>query len=624
MLGIDKTKIALLGVGILGVLLALTQNVSAQGITSAQKSAGLSGQNESSDPKGQGSPSCNPDWTIVTSPNLGTDNNYLLAVAAVGANDVWAVGHYYDGSATRTLIEHWNGSIWSVVPSPNQGTYDSYLSGVAVVGANDVWAVGDYRNASGITRALIEHWNGSAWSVVSNDNQGTDSNSLYGVAAVGANDVWAVGDYQNASSISHTFTEHWNGSTWSKVTSPSPGSGGNSLLGVSVVGANDVWAVGNYVNNGSAWRTLIEHWNGSAWGIITSPSRGTGDNYLYGVDVVGANDVWAVGDYYPASGYRTLIEHWNGIAWGIVDSPNEGTFGNDLTGLAVVGANDVWAVGFYINSTLAQTLIEHWDGSAWRVVSSPNQGTGGNSLYGVAVVGADDVWAVGARVNSNGFNRTLIQRFNPCTCTTQYTDVPTTDPFYVYIRCLACRAIVSGYNSSPPCTTGTPCFLPGNNVTRGQMAKFISGAANYQDNIPPNQQTFTDVPPNSTFWVYIERVYLHGIVTGYSDPARCPTGAPCFLPGNNATRGQTAKFVSIAANYQDNIPPNQQTFTDVPSTHPSWVYIERVYLHGIVTGYSDPARCPTGAPCFLPGNNVTRGQTAKFISNAFFPNCYTP
>src|SRR6266487_3376332 len=107
MLGTDKTKIALLGVGILGALLALMQNVSAQRTTPVQKSVGLSGQNESSDHKGQGSPSCNPDWTIVTSPNLGTDNNYLLGVDAAGANDVWAVGHYYNGSATRTLIEHW-------------------------------------------------------------------------------------------------------------------------------------------------------------------------------------------------------------------------------------------------------------------------------------------------------------------------------------------------------------------------------------------------------------------------------------------------------------------------------------------------------------------------------------
>src|SRR5207237_5044769 len=60
----------------------------------------------------------------------------------------------------------------------------------------------------------------------------------------------------------------------------------------------------------------------------------------------------------------------------------------------------------------------------------------------------------------------------PTACTLQYTDVPPNNPFAVYIYCLACRGLVNGYSSSPPCTTGTPCFLPGNNVTRGQLAKF--------------------------------------------------------------------------------------------------------------------------------------------------------
>jgi hypothetical protein len=156
------------------------------------------------------------------------------------------------------------------------------------------------------------------------------------------------------------------------------------------------------------------------------------------------------------------------------------------------------------------------------------------------------------------------------------------------------------------------------------MAKFVSNAAGYSDNIPPNRQTFTDVPPSSTFWLYIERAYSHGVIGGYTDPARCPTGTPCFLPGGNVTRGQTAKFVSNAAGYSDNIPPNRQTFTDVPTSSTFWLYIERVYMHGIVNGYTTSPPCTTGTPCFLPGSSVTRGQTAKFISNAFFPNCSVP
>src|SRR5205814_5991217 len=190
-----------------------------------------------------------------------------------------------------------------------------------------------------------------------------------------------------------------------------------------------------------------------------------------------------------------------------------------------------------------------------------------------------------------------------------------------------------GYSTSPPCTTGVPCFLPGNNVNRSQTAKFVANAANYQDPIPSTQQTFTDVPYSSPFWLYVERAYLHGVISGYSTSPPCTTGVPCFLPANPVTRGQAAKFVANAAGYIDPIPSTQQTFVDVTGSNPFWLYVERVYAHGIISGYT----CDnvTVNPCtgqvetcpglyYRPCNPVTRGQTAKFIANAFFPNCQTP
>ncbi|HUS17324.1 MAG TPA: S-layer homology domain-containing protein [Chloroflexia bacterium] len=212
----------------------------------------------------------------------------------------------------------------------------------------------------------------------------------------------------------------------------------------------------------------------------------------------------------------------------------------------------------------------------------------------------------------------------PEPCQIQYTDVPPSNPFYTYVHCLACRGIVSGYSTSPPCTTGTPCYQPASNVTRGQMAKFVANAAGYADAIPSSQQTFTDVPYSSPFWIYVERAYLHGVISGYTSSPPCTTGVPCFLPSGNVTRGQTAKFVSNAVPYNDPIPSTQQTFTDVPNSSPFWVFVERAYAHGLISGYTSSPPCTTGVPCFQPSSNVTRGQTSKFIANGFFPNCVTP
>ena len=60
-------------------------------------------------------------------------------------------------------MEHWNGTAWSVVPSPNVGPVLTLSHGVAAVSANDVWAVGSYDVTD---KALVEHWDGTAWSVV--------------------------------------------------------------------------------------------------------------------------------------------------------------------------------------------------------------------------------------------------------------------------------------------------------------------------------------------------------------------------------------------------------------------------------------------------------------------------
>ncbi|HEX6607729.1 MAG TPA: S-layer homology domain-containing protein, partial [Chloroflexia bacterium] len=180
-------------------------------------------------------------------------------------------------------------------------------------------------------------------------------------------------------------------------------------------------------------------------------------------------------------------------------------------------------------------------------------------------------------------------------CTLSFTDLPSSSPFYSFVQTLVCRSIVGGYSDNT--------FRPGANVTRGQLAKFVSNAAGYQDAIPATQQTFRDVPPDNPFWMFIERVHAHNVVGGYADGS--------FQPGNNVTRGQIAKFVSNAAVLTDSIPATQQTFADVPAANPFWLYIERAAQAGVVGGYSDGT--------FRPTNNVTRGQTAKFIANGFFP-----
>src|SRR5713101_5611054 len=161
-------------------------------------------------------------WTVVPSPSPGVAGNVLPAVASVSATDVWAVGEATDATGRQlTLTEHWNGTAWSVVTAPK---HVGVLDGITAISTNDVWAVGQFSNASGVFQTLIEHWNGHTWRVVSSPNASTHNNFLNGVTAASASDIWAVGDFLPAATVpEQTLTLHWNGHTWSVVSSPNVG-----------------------------------------------------------------------------------------------------------------------------------------------------------------------------------------------------------------------------------------------------------------------------------------------------------------------------------------------------------------------------------------------------------------
>jgi hypothetical protein len=102
--------------------------------------------------------SLDDEWSIVKSPNGSLPQNTLNGIAAISRDDVWAVGdgQCLSDSCSKTLIEHWNGSQWSIVQIPNRGSGD-FFNAVAAVSAHDVWAGGAYFTTSHPNRTLIEH-----------------------------------------------------------------------------------------------------------------------------------------------------------------------------------------------------------------------------------------------------------------------------------------------------------------------------------------------------------------------------------------------------------------------------------------------------------------------------------
>jgi hypothetical protein len=171
-----------------------------------------------------------------------------------------------------------------------------------------------------------------------------------------------------------------------------------------------------------------------------------------------------------------------------------------------------------------------------------------------------------------------------------------------------------------------PYFRPNNSMTRGQVSKIVANAAGYSNT--PTGQTFEDVPPDSPFYAFIERMSTRNIISGYEcgrpgEACVAPNNRPYFRPNANVSRGQLTKIVSNARGYSE--APAGQTFEDVTPSNAFYLFVERLVSRGVMSGYQCGG---PGEPCqagnrgyFRPGMDVTRGQASKIVGNAFFPNC---
>jgi hypothetical protein len=346
-------------------------------------------------------------WSVVPSPSPGPIHNAEFdGVSCVSAVACTAVGLYFTrNDDTRTLAESWNGTRWSVVPSPSPISVLSQLNGVSCVSAVACTAVG-YYFANGDYRTLVESWNGTRWSVVPSPSPGSIPNLLE-VSCVSAVACTAVGNTGGDSlSSARTLVESWNGTRWSVVPSPSPGSI-PFLVDVSCVSAVACTAVGSTGTYHVV--TLIESWNGTRWSVAASPSPSRSDNYLYGVSCISATRCTATGE----AGFKTLVESWNGTRWSVVPSPSPSPSprSNALGGVSCVSATACTAVGSRDSDNFldTKTLIESWNGTRWSVAASPSPRKPISQLGSVSCVSATECTAAGNYENAKNNLKTLIE-----------------------------------------------------------------------------------------------------------------------------------------------------------------------------------------------------------------------
>ena len=244
-------------------------------------------------------------WSIASSPNIGTAGNELLGVSCASATSCVAVGYFTDAvGVVRTLVETWDGASWSVTASPSPGPSNAVLNGVSCASATTCVAVGYSVAFDGSNRTLVETSQGTVWTVTPVPSPGPSA-MLSGVSCPTSTSCVAVG--WSGDPTRRTLIESWRGTSWSVATNPSPSAARTAYLrGVSCTTTARCIAVGLWTN-GSTTRSLIQGWDGTAWSSLSSPNPGTLDSTLNGVSCASATSCAAAGYRLNNIVARTLV-----------------------------------------------------------------------------------------------------------------------------------------------------------------------------------------------------------------------------------------------------------------------------------------------------------------------------
>jgi len=297
-------------------------------------------------------------WTITPSPNPAPVPELthcdLWGVHGTSNEDVWAVGtkNHYDGGpvyiGTHAMALHWDGSSWTerVVPLPGGGSSVFFqaagdrIEDVYAAAPDDAWFVGQWfvflPSDAVIWPAMMMHWNGSSFEVLTNPFHEQIDETLVSIHGTGASNIWAVGQ-RTLGANSRAVMYHYDGSSWTEVSIPTPGAQSN-LWSVHAVSGTEAWAAGSYQSE-SGLQRLLMHFDGSSWSTVSAPM------FIEALASTGPEDVWAIGG-------GGVLAHYDGAQWTIAEMDGMNAIsGPALSTIHAAGPCEIQATGRQILST---------------------------------------------------------------------------------------------------------------------------------------------------------------------------------------------------------------------------------------------------------------------------------
>jgi hypothetical protein len=312
--------------------------------------------------------------------------------------------------APTSAIWQYAGGTWTSVRIAGSG----HLKGLTCVTARECWAVGDQftvppgNDSDGVLKPVLEEDTGAGFLAVTGPAVPGDSDALDSVTCAGADDCWAVGGYgadsQNGGDgILHPLIEHYDGSAWTVVTSAGATLDYVMLDGVYCASRDECWAGGN-----ASAGVVIEEFDGSSWSVVSTPQlvapAGLSETGAAAFACINPDDCWVVGNTGSPTVHnqltQPLIAQDTAGGWTLASSPYvSGPNGAVLSGVACLSADDCWAVGatnpeadfspLILGPTptpspdpamYSQPVLEHYTGGSWKVIPTAQSGTENEGL----------------------------------------------------------------------------------------------------------------------------------------------------------------------------------------------------------------------------------------------------
>jgi hypothetical protein len=282
------------------------------------------------------------------------------------------------------------------------------------------------------------------------------------------------------------------------------------------------------------------------------------------------------------------------------------------TAAAVAGSGDLRSVAVSTASSCPWNAISN---AAWITVESGVSGSG-NGTVRYRVAANPSTAARSGTLSIGGVLYTVTQAAPSCAFTLSGVSSTLHSGAANYTLAIAtasgCQwtaSTESGWLQFPGLRNGTGSgsvtfSVTANTGTGPRAAAVIVGGQSFQLLQAGGSagQGFTDVSTIHPFYLYIEALRLNAITDG------CTNFPGGYCPEDAMTRSEMAAFIVRTLFGETFTYSPTPYFTDVPTTHPKFPYIQKLRELGVTNGCNATQYCPA--------ESVTRGQMAAFLVRA--------